>query len=304
MKTNYLLPTYFRPLGFILAIPGLILGFLFLFYGILIPDFGPPTSQGYDEVPNIIDNYTNELALTLIIVGIMFIAFAKLKNEDELTAQLRLNALYWAILVNYALLTVVAIALNGNEIFIGFRHIRIRMLDYSAFVLLIVFLIRFYYLLHKSKDEYVVAPLRFLPYRPFNKIVRWVVVPCICLFIPRLICDLFYPDFFELKPLLVRFAFVSYFILPVILLTWMYSKERVEDEYINFLRLRAMQIAIYINCIVLLLGNFIFSGTEFLYFETGELSILPLIFVIIFQYSLCRLSRNIAGKTGQALNLL
>ena len=304
MKSHLLFPRYFRPIGFLLAISGLVLGFLFLFYGILISNFGPPTVQGYDKVPKIIDNYTNELALTLVIVGIMFIAFAKLKNEDELIAQLRLNALYWAILVYYMLLTLVAIALNVNELFFGFTNMKARfLLKYNLFVPLIAFLIRFYYLLHKSKDEYFVAPLRFLPYNPFNKIARWIAIPFIALFIPCFIYGLSSVGYSGPPPLWVRCSFVSYFILPIILLIWMYSKERVEDEYMKSLRLRAMQIAIYINCIVLLLGNLIFFKFNFIYFELGELSIMPLIFVVVFQTYLYRASKSTERKKDHTLNL-
>jgi len=83
----------------------------------------------------------------------------------------------------------------------------------------------------------------------------------------------------------------------------MYSKERVEDEYMKSLRLRAMQIAIYINCIVLLLGNLIFFKFNFIYFELGELSIMPLIFVVVFQTYLYRASKSTERKKDHTLNL-
>lgn len=47
---------------------------------------------------------SNELLLTLMLIGVYFVAFAKIKNEDEFSERLRLEAFSQAIIINSILL--------------------------------------------------------------------------------------------------------------------------------------------------------------------------------------------------------
>jgi len=88
-------------------------------------------------------NLTDELALTGIIVGLLFIAFAREKTEDEYIAQTRLESLKWAVLINYILLLVATWLVHG------FAYIDVMM--YNMLTVLIIFIIRFNYVLNSSK---------------------------------------------------------------------------------------------------------------------------------------------------------
>jgi hypothetical protein len=75
------------------------------------------------------------IAIVLIIMGLLFIAFAKEKIEDEQIMQLRLDSLQWATYLNYFLI-IISVALSSN------MHLRdIMMLN--IWTPLIFFIIRF-----------------------------------------------------------------------------------------------------------------------------------------------------------------
>lgn len=298
MKPYLLLPNKFRLIGWLFFTPGFILGVANRLWGFTISGgfLRLRDKNGFFTDANA--DFTNELALALVILGIMFIAFAKLKNEDELTSKLRLNAWYWAILANY-ILVICLFAASSMDLEFSVRY-KIDYLEGNLYVPLLAFIVRFWYLLYKNKNEYNVAPLRFLPHSPYNKIARIAALPCVGAFV---ICWVIRLGNFLTEAGWVDYLERIYFILPLVLLFWMYSKEGMEDEYINFLRLRAMQISVYINSMILLMANFSLYSLDFLVFEILALSILPVTFVIVFQYSLYRLFRNSEEKSRKALNI-
>ncbi|GAA4338061.1 hypothetical protein GCM10023149_47830 [Mucilaginibacter gynuensis] len=299
MKARYLFPPVFRILGILMAIPGFILGYFVVFRDYAIPGFELHLrTRGYLDRAAF-ENFTNELALTLVVGGLLFIAFSKVKREDELTARIRLNALYWAILTNYLLYAAWLLLALLNEAFkVEFLEVLTNKgfqfsLD-NFFLPLAIFIARFYYLLYKSKNEYQDIPLHFLPNKPYNVAGKLL---SIALLLPSLygMLDLFRGDYFE---------YLFYF-MPFVFLLWIYSKERVEDEYINSIRLSAMQIAVYVNYAILLLANIFCYGIEFLLVQEINLITIPLIFVIVFQYRLYRLSKETSRKSGQLnMNIL
>ena len=295
MKSHLLFPRYFRPIGFLLAIPGLVLGYLFLFERYSIPGFGPPPIL--NNISGRFDTYTNELALALVILGLLFIAFSKVKREDELTALMRLNALYWAILANYLVIFAWSILVQFTNM--GNND---RVLDLNLIMPLIIFVLRFYYLLYKNKDEYYIPALHFLPYRPFNKIGKGVSIIFMAIFIFSVIIELS-KQWDSIPSKLSDYINVSYYISPYIYLIWIYSKERKEDEYVNSIRLTAMQIAIYVNYAILLVTNFFVYGLSFFVVEVLNFSTMPLIFIIVFQYRLYQLSKQSDEKNSSSINL-
>ena len=295
MKSRFLFPSYFRIIGLIMALPGFILGYFVVFGDYKIPGFVLKLrSQSYLDRAEY-ENFTNELALALVVIGLGFIAFSKMKREDELTARIRLNSLYWAILVNfifYGFCLFVAV-LDINESVMNTAFINSdRFMAYNLFLPLLIFITRFYYLIHKNRNEYQVSKLYFLPHKPYNTIGK---VLSIVLTIPALyaLFDLNDGD---------KLGVVCYF-LPFVYLLWIYSKEKVEDEYINSMRLEAMQIAVYVNYAILLVSNVFCYGLLFLFIQVLNLFTIPLIFVIIFQYRLFRLSRQTGNKSGSNLNM-
>jgi hypothetical protein len=147
MRSQLLLPNHYKRIGTILLIPSLVLGALVRFndlaFDFLELPFGKKNSSG--SFLNLDDtiNLTDELALTGIIVGLLFIAFAREKQEDEYINTIRLESLQWAVLINYILL------LAATWLVHGFPYIDVMM--YNMLTVLIIFIVRFHIVLRKNR---------------------------------------------------------------------------------------------------------------------------------------------------------
>tara|TARA_B100000401_G_C52592331_1_gene617859 strand:- start:43 stop:504 length:462 start_codon:yes stop_codon:yes gene_type:complete len=112
MKNNYLLPHKFKLIGLILLAPTLVLAAMFLFNDfefefLELPVFSianTPLFGDSDLFVTLSNNITNELIAVLSIVSLLFIAFSKQKNEDELVNAIRLKSLVMATYINYFIL--------------------------------------------------------------------------------------------------------------------------------------------------------------------------------------------------------
>lgn len=295
MEPRLLFPSKFRYLGYLLAIPDFILGWLTQQKGYIIPGFELKIRSGSPSFPIIkdVENFTNELALTLVIVGLIFIAFSRLKREDELTARIRINALYWAILINYLLYALVVVMificdaldlkiggfLGGFDFYISFTM-------YNLFTPLVIFTGILYYSLFRNKNEFVDKPIRFLPYKPYRFIGKWLSIMFFTLSITRTFG--YAPQFINSE---------VFYLMPLALLMWAYTKERKDDEYIGSIRLEAMQIAIYVNYTILLIANWLVYGLDFWTVLNLNLITIPLIYIAWFQYKLYRVNKQTETKT-------
>ena len=153
-KTRYLFPTYFKKIGWILFAIGVPLGLCFVF-GILKDDFDffrikvfaladDNFLEGNGSAPGIItNNILNELIGIFIILGSFFIGFSKHKEEDEYIQQERLKSLTWATYINYGVLIIGLIFIYGLPF--------INVMIYSMFLTLILFVLRFQWMLSKAK---------------------------------------------------------------------------------------------------------------------------------------------------------
>jgi len=157
MNQTLLLPNRFKTIGWCILIPATIAGIILtttgyeadwldarvltLFYDevgilsdVLIKKFGP---FGMIEA-----NISNTVVGVMFLIGALMVAFSKEKNEDEFISNLRLSSLLWSVWVNYILLLVAFLLVYG----MAFLHIMI----YNMFTILIIFIIRFNYLLYRS----------------------------------------------------------------------------------------------------------------------------------------------------------
>ena len=150
MNTNYLFPHKLKRVGLVLFIPGLILGFLHLLE--VEPSlldfnvFAVATEAGLLRTKFFSFTETNildELAGILMILGALLLAFSREEFEDEYISKIRLDSLVWATYVNYIVLILAIVLAYG----ISFYWV----LVFNMFTLLIFFLIRFNWALHKSK---------------------------------------------------------------------------------------------------------------------------------------------------------
>lgn len=165
MKTKNLLPHRWKPMGWVL----LVLGFSILLLG-AITEQNPPLRQEVtipwpfegessdtSIVPDLIQynqngtitldllSLVNELYSLLILAGLFIVGFARVKNEDERTAQMRLESLQWAIYGNTLVLALCIAFVYG----LPFLTIMI----YNMFTPLLIFVLRFHWLLFKEARE-------------------------------------------------------------------------------------------------------------------------------------------------------
>lgn len=145
MKTKWLFPHSFRLLGGLIFIPSLVLGLAtlyaefewkFLTVSFIQTDFfGQRVNQ----------NLTNEVAGLGLIIGLMMIAFSREKVEDEMIGQLRLEALQWSVYANYLILAISMLTVFDEDFF--------SVMIYNMFTVLLVFIARFRWLIHRNNQH-------------------------------------------------------------------------------------------------------------------------------------------------------
>jgi len=150
MQTKLLLPRKFKNIGWIIVALTLPLGIWILWSG---HEFDWLNIKWYNMFPSSFfktnnETYYSNRNLTSTIVGVLFIigslmvGFSKEKIEDEYIASIRMNALVWAVFVNYSLLIVAFIFIYD----LSFLNV----MAYNMFTVLLLFIIRFHYLLFKK----------------------------------------------------------------------------------------------------------------------------------------------------------
>ncbi|MFB9841237.1 hypothetical protein [Mucilaginibacter ginsenosidivorans] len=295
MKSRFLLPNQMRPLGWILALPGFVLGYLALYRDYKIPGFGMsvrPPGPAYHGL--FYRDFTQTLALTLVITGLFLVAFAREKKEDELTARIRYNALYWAVLVNYIIylvwliLTIAIELLKLDKDPLGSFADIMGMSTYNLFTPLLIFIARYYYLRYNKNGEYKVDKMVYLPERPYKIIGQAVSVPLLVIILFAFVGSWFFKGDTEPKDWITT----MFLLLPLTLMIWGYSKRHNEDEFVSTLRLESMQLAVYINYAVLLLANFFFYSIDFMLVMFLNLGTIALFFVLRFNYILWKYNKQ------------
>ena len=275
MKSKYLFPAWCGVVGYPLAIPGFVLGYLFIFNKYQIPGFGFNLREKNRHIiyPTF-ENFTNELAIFLVIIGLVLINFSKSKKEDELSAKLRLNALYWSTMLYYLLhvLSLFYTEIVGEIPFIG-DHI----FELNLVTPLVIFLIRYNYLKYFNKESYFIGQPKFLPNRPARNIGRILCLPCLGFFILVLITNAQLQWIQTILP----FTYVG-FIIGFLL--WGFSQNKIEDEMIMQQRLEGLQLAVYFNYSILLIATLLIYSLNFLTVLSIANFSLLLFFVIRMEY--------------------
>ena len=139
MNTHFLFPSRFKPYGWSLFIPSLVLGFTNLYFDFT---FGFLNVSKFEGVLNSdTQNLTDEISVVGLIIGLMIIGFSKLKTEDEYVQKIRLDSLLWATYLNCAFLIL-------STLFI-YSYLYFDVLIYNLFTLPLFCVIRFHYYLSK-----------------------------------------------------------------------------------------------------------------------------------------------------------
>lgn len=142
MQSIYLFPHRAKQIGWLLLIPGLVLGILVMYFDFEIPFLQIPMRSNPSLFEAKDENFTNELAGLLLMAGLMLMAFSRRKEEDELTAHMRLDALLWAVYANSLVLVLCLLLVYGTNFF--------SVLVYNMYTVPVIYLLRFQYLLHKA----------------------------------------------------------------------------------------------------------------------------------------------------------
>lgn len=148
MKSKMLIHYKYRKIGWIILIPSMLLGFLALSFD-WEPDFLNAwvfsiLSESFTSSGHVFkNNLLNEILGIGVIVGGLLVALSKEKSEDELIAKIRLDALLWAILINYVVLLFAFIFIYD----LGFFWAMI----FNMFTPLFIFIGRYHYMVWKLK---------------------------------------------------------------------------------------------------------------------------------------------------------
>lgn len=151
MKVKYLLPYRFKKIGWAILVPAAILGIIYIFFQDepSFFDFNVPAIW-VDEIwkrekvfgfTN--NNIFNEIVGVLTIIGLLIVAFAKEKTEDEYISKIRLESLVWATYTNYIILLLAFISIYDFSFF--------WVMVVNMFTTLVFFVIHFNWKLYKFK---------------------------------------------------------------------------------------------------------------------------------------------------------
>lgn len=153
MQTKFLLSNKAKIWGWLITVPAFIVMILCLHFDFTLSflDYAPKTKQTISFDNGLLfniqyNNFTDEIASILLIIGLLLIAFSKEKDEDERISQLRLESLLWATLVN-SLLIILSIIVLYNQLFL-------KIMAYNICSTLILFIIRFNLTIYFEQRKY------------------------------------------------------------------------------------------------------------------------------------------------------
>lgn len=155
MKVNYLLPHRFNRIGWVLVIPTFLLGIYTVIYewepsyfDVVVPGFFIDEFLGEQKFVGLVENnILNEILGILFIVGAIFVAFSKERDEDELIQKIRLQSLVWATYWNYGILILAFLFLYD----LSFYWVMV----FNMFNILIFFIAKFNWAMVKLKKSLV-----------------------------------------------------------------------------------------------------------------------------------------------------
>ena len=153
MKFNYLFPSKYKKVGWLLLIPSAILGLLILifeyepgFLSINVPAILTNNFMGEKQIIGLIqNNVLDEILGILVIVSSLLVAFSKEKSEDEYISKIRLESLVWAVYFNYGILLFSFLFIFD----MSFPWVMI----FNMFTLLLFFIVRFNWQISKLQKS-------------------------------------------------------------------------------------------------------------------------------------------------------
>ena len=258
MKRDYLLPSCFRVWGWVLLVPSVALGLCF------INDWGPDF------------DWMDELSVIGLTLALLFIGFARCRQEDECVSALRLKALTLAVLAEYIVLVA------GTLMYYEFAYLDF--VAYNMFTVLVAFVLLFHGFVWAWRKGWITVSARMWLLPPLYRRIGWVLaVP----FAAVCVCLLFSQDFG-----LSWLDEAGVTGLTIALLLISFSRERQEDEYIAALRTKALVWAVYVSYVILIIGTVSIYGDAYLYFFFSNLFTLPIVFILKFRWMMHQLNKE------------
>ncbi|TAE24603.1 MAG: hypothetical protein EAZ91_20290 [Cytophagales bacterium] len=152
MLHSLLFPYRARYVGWLIFIPAAMLGLATFFYEFESNFLDVPVPSFFDDnfllekptVPNTV-NMTNEIAMLGCIIGLFLIGFAREQIEDEFISRMRLEALQWSVVANYAILAVLILVVYGLDF--------LMVISFNMFTLLLVFIGRMRWLMYRHNHQ-------------------------------------------------------------------------------------------------------------------------------------------------------
>lgn len=147
MKSPLLFSNRYKWIGLLIAVPSAVLGMIYLYFDYEIPWLRLTPKKAGAGLGDLFENqnFTDELIVVGLAVGLIMIAFSKEKTEDEFVARVRLESLQWAVLVNAVILILCTIFIYGGTYF--------TVMVFNMFTPLIFFIGRFHYVLYRNNQS-------------------------------------------------------------------------------------------------------------------------------------------------------
>lgn len=148
-----LLPNKFKNLGWLLIIPGFFLSILRFYYGIKLRMFDIKVFAIYSNYIDtkyfsVIENQVSEeIAGTLLLLGLLILAFHKEKEETDIIVRIRYESLLTSLLINSAFMLVSLLFVFG----IGFVEMMIINIFSQLILFIVVFRLKMFRHIHKLK---------------------------------------------------------------------------------------------------------------------------------------------------------
>lgn len=138
---GFLLPHVFGKIGLAILIPFTLFGLFIMFTGGKEIAFGRffSATGNYEALESQI---LNNITIIALIVGLIFAACSREKNEDEMISAMRLDSLLIALYISSILLIVAVLCLYGNNFY--------EFLIYHMFILPLIFLVTFKFKMWRS----------------------------------------------------------------------------------------------------------------------------------------------------------
>lgn len=136
MKPKYLLPHFYKKIGWWIMIPALFVAIL----------TSTPLAESWSpavRLMGILGDTREEVSMFLLFAGLLLISYSREKDEDEYISRLRLESLQIAVITNYVLLIIAALIWHWLDF--------LAVMIYNMFTILIIFIARFHFLLYRQK---------------------------------------------------------------------------------------------------------------------------------------------------------